>query len=89
MFLEILLTTLIICMVTITTLGYLWWRKYGRKLFGLMESAKSMKKIFNPSDNKFGDLENSDMEILGARLNQLKDLVGNLNSNQKKTHFRK
>jgi hypothetical protein len=89
MFLEILLITLIICMISITTLAYLWWRKYGRKLFGFMESTKSMNKIFNSSNNKFGDLENSDMEMLTNRLNQLKDLVGNLKSNQKKTHFRK
>jgi hypothetical protein len=88
MFLEILLIVLILCMVGVTTLAYLWWKKYGKKIFGLIESAKSMNKIFT-TNNKFNNSEGSDMELLSNRLNQLKDLMGTLKNTKNSNHFKK
>jgi hypothetical protein len=90
MFLEILLIVLILCMVGVTTLAYLWWKKYGKKIFGLIESAKSMNKIFTPNNTtKFSNTETPSIDVLTDRLNLIKDLMGNIKNTKNGNHFKK
>ena len=70
MFLNVILTILVITLISVVTMLILWWKKYGKKVF---ESVNSMKTMFpNGSKdtptmgnltNAFGDLKKS-MEML-------------------------
>ena len=70
MYLNVILTILVITLIGVLTMLILWWKKYGKKVF---DSVNSMKNIL-PSGNKnipnlgnvndvIGDLKKS-MEML-------------------------
>lgn len=52
MYLNIILTILVIVLITMCLGIFFWWRKHGRKMFELMEKMKTFTEIpkINPSD---------------------------------------
>jgi hypothetical protein len=42
MFLNIILTLLVIVLLTITIMLYIWWKKFGKKLFDSMSNMKNL-----------------------------------------------
>lgn len=76
MFLEILLSALIICIISGGVLVYLWWRKYGKKIFGLLDTVNSIKGKGIPQIPKIDS--NNNMDNLKNSLNSLNDLMGSL-----------
>ena len=46
MFLNIILTLLVLTLVTITIMLYIWWKKYGKPMFeNLMSMRNSLPKM--------------------------------------------
>jgi hypothetical protein len=50
MYLNIILTVLVIVLLSMTILATLWWKKYGKKLFDTM---LNMDKILPKNNNLF------------------------------------
>jgi len=44
MYLNIILTILVLVLITISSGVYFWWKKYGKKIFKLMDVMKNMEK---------------------------------------------
>jgi len=64
MFLNIILTLLVLILGTITIMLYLWWKKYGKTMF------KTLQNIKNPLPNmKQPDIK--DIQEMANKLNQL------------------
>jgi uncharacterized membrane protein (Fun14 family) len=73
MFLNIILTILVLVLIGITTLGVLWWKKYGKSLFNIISLIKNTtsknnsepqtKQNIGNINNAFGEL-NKAMEML-------------------------
>ena len=64
MFLNIILTLLVIILGTITIMLYLWWKKYGKTMFNTMMEFK------NPLPNmKQPDIK--DIQEMANKFNQL------------------
>ena len=42
MFLNIILTLLVVVLLTITIMLYIWWKKFGKKLFDSMSNMKNL-----------------------------------------------
>jgi len=42
MFLNIILTLLVIVLLTITIMLYIWWKKFGKKMFDSMSNMKNL-----------------------------------------------
>jgi len=42
MFLNIILTLLVIVLLTITIMLYIWWKKFGKKMFDSMSNMKDL-----------------------------------------------
>jgi len=49
MFLNIILTILVIVLITITVLLVIWWRKFGKNIFEIITKIKSVGKPVNPN----------------------------------------
>lgn len=77
MVLEILLSILILCILSGGILVYLWWKKYGKKVFGLMDTLSSFK---NKGITKTTEIPKIDKESIKNSLNTLNDLMGKLNN---------
>jgi len=63
MYLNIILTILVLILLTIFLSMYLWWRRFGKKMFDSMSSMnkilpKDTNKMFNPNDmgNMFSEV---------------------------------
>ena len=66
MFLNIILTLLVIVLLTITIMLYIWWKKFGKKMF---DSISNMKNLI-PKDG--GQLPNNmDINQLFSSLNKI------------------
>jgi hypothetical protein len=57
MFLNIILTLLVIVLLSITLMIYFWWKKFGKQMFN---SISNMKNMF-PKDG--GKLTNNTLDI--------------------------
>lgn len=57
MFLEIVLTILVIVLVLISVGIYFWWKNYGKKLFGMIEKIQT---IGPPKKMDMSSLKNMD-----------------------------
>jgi hypothetical protein len=42
MFLNIILTLLVVVLLTITIMLYIWWKKFGKKMFDSMSNMKNL-----------------------------------------------
>ncbi len=42
MFLNIILTLLVVVLLTITIMLYIWWKKFGKKMFDSMSNIKTL-----------------------------------------------
>lgn len=78
MVLEILLSILLICIISGGILIYLWWKKYGKKIFGLLDTMNSIKNKGIPQIPKIDSTNNADN--IKNSLNALNDLMGKLNN---------
>lgn len=88
MVLEILLTTLIVCFISGGILVYLWWKKYGKKIFGLMDSVSKLKNGL--PELSIPKIENkNNVQNLNENLARLKDLMNSLNNVQNNIKSRK
>jgi hypothetical protein len=64
MFLNIILTLLVLILGTITIMLYFWWKRYGKTMF------KTLQNIKNPLPNmKQPDIK--DIQEMANKLNQL------------------
>ena len=72
MFLNIILTLLVIVLLTITIMLYIWWKKFGKKMF---DSLSNMKNLI-PKDG--GQLPNN------LDINQLFSSLSKINQKFKK-----
>ena len=72
MFLNIILTLLVVVILTITIMLYIWWKKFGKKMFDSMSNMKN----FLPKDG--GQLPNN------LDINQLFSSLTKINQQFKK-----
>lgn len=72
MFLNIILTLLVVVLLTITIMLYIWWKKFGKKMF---DSMSNMKNLI-PKDG--GQLPNN------LDINQLFSSLSKINQKFKK-----
>jgi hypothetical protein len=74
MLLEILLIILISCFVATGTLIYLWWRKYGKKIFDLIRNLNTIKPVNNVNPNNKNQIDElkSSMEMLNNLMGTIK-----------------
>lgn len=74
MLLEILLIILISCFVGTGTLIYLWWRKYGKKIFDLIRNLNTIKPVNNVNPNNKNQIDElkSSMEMLNNLMGTIK-----------------
>lgn len=77
MVLEILLSILILCFISGGVLVYLWWKKYGKKIFGLLDTVNSIKDKAIPQIPKIDSTNN--LDSFKNNINMLNDLMGKLN----------
>ena len=65
MYLNIILTFLVLILILISCGVYFWWRKYGKKLFELMDNMKNItNNKMNPNMFKnMGDLLSNQDEL--------------------------
>lgn len=87
---QILLSILIVTFITFGTLIFLWWKKYGKKIFGLFDKLNGMKSTLNnsipnvPNIPKIPNIgKNNDLDQLKNSLNMLSNLMGNIPQNGK------
>lgn len=73
MFLNIILTILVIVLITITVLLVRWWRKYGK---GMMDSTIDIRKLTGGVNPNFG----SDIDIM-------KEMLKKFDSKRKSNNF--
>jgi len=78
MILEILLSLLILCFISGGVLVYLWWKKYGKKIFGLLDTVNSFKDKGIPQIPKIDGTNNIDS--FKNNINMLNDLMGRINN---------
>jgi hypothetical protein len=64
MFLNIILTLLVIILGTMTIMLYLWWKKYGKTMFDTMKGFKTPLPNIKQPDIK-------DIQEMANKLNQL------------------
>jgi hypothetical protein len=77
---QILLSILILTIITFGTLTFLWWKKYGKKIFGLFDKLGTMKTSLN---KKIPTTKNNDIDQLKNSLNMLSSLIGKIPQNGK------
>lgn len=71
MFLNVILTILVITLITMTVLLTIWWRKYGKKLFGSISKAPNLA-----SNQMIKDLMgNQNMGDILNRISQIKQTL--------------
>lgn len=80
MFLNIILTILVLVLIGITALVIFWWRKYGKKIFNTVSNIKSkndpqLKQNIGNINNAFADL--------GKAMDMLKNIQNGTNKNGK------
>jgi uncharacterized protein (UPF0333 family) len=68
MFLNIILTLLVIVLLSITLMIYFWWKKFGKSFFDMAKNLTNMNKtMFNPKNmgnmGNMGDI-NQQMKII-------------------------
>lgn len=84
---QILLSILIVTFITFGTLIFLWWKKYGKKIFGLFDKLNGMKSTLNNSIPNIPNIpnigKNNDIDQLKNSLNMLSNLMGNIPQNGK------
>lgn len=73
MLLEILLIILISCFVATGTLIYLWWRKYGKKIFDLIKNLSAIKPVNNVNPNNKNQIDE-----LKSSIGMLNNLMGTI-----------
>jgi len=66
MFLNIILTLLVIVLLTITIMLYIWWKKFGKKMF---DSMSNMKNLLPKDDGKLPN--NLDINQLFSSLTKI------------------
>ena len=74
MLLEILLIIFISCFFATGTLIYLWWRKYGKKIFDLIRNLNTIKPVNNVNPNNKNQIDElkSSMEMLNNLMGTIK-----------------
>ena len=77
MLLEILLIIFLIFSLTVTILLIYWWKKYGKKLFGLFSGISDFKSKL-PSNNQSNGGNNLSNQDLKQAMGMLKDIMGNI-----------
>lgn len=81
---QILLSILIVTFITFGTLIFLWWKKYGKKIFGLFDKLNGMKSTLNNSIPNIPNIgKNNDIDQLKNSLNMLSSLMGKIPHNNK------
>ena len=68
MFLNIILTLLVVILLSITIIMYVWWKKFGKKMFG---SMLNMKDLLPKGDGKLPN--NLDINQLMSNLTKIKE----------------
>ena len=76
MLLEILLIILLVFLLTVTISVIYWWKKYGKKMFGLFGSVKDLKNKMGST--QFGEVNKINTEDLKNSMQMLKNVLGNL-----------
>jgi len=66
MFLNIILTLLVIVLLTITIMLYLWWKKFGKKMF---DSMSNMNNLIPKDGEQLSN--NLDINQLFSSLNKI------------------
>lgn len=80
MFLNIILTILVLVLIGITVLVTFWWRKYGKKIFNTVSDLKSKN---NPQiKQNIGNINNAFAD-LGKAMEMLKNIQNGGNKNGK------
>lgn len=79
MLLEILLIVLISCFIGTGLLIYLWWRKYGKKIFDSIKALNNIKPINNVNPNN-----KNPMDELKSSMEMLNNLMGNIKKQPRK-----
>lgn len=80
MFLNIILTILVLVLIGITVLVTFWWRKYGKKIFNTVSDLKSKN---NPQiKQNIGNINNAFAD-LGKAMEMLKNIQNGANKNGK------
>lgn len=81
---QILLSILIVTFITFGTLIFLWWKKYGKKIFGLFDKLNGIKSTLNNSIPNIPNIgKNNDIDQLKNSLNMLSSLMGKIPHNNK------
>jgi|694.fasta_scaffold49810_15 hypothetical protein len=72
MYLNVILTILVLVLITISTLTVLWWKKYGKELFSLIINMKNMKENVSSSNPMLPDLNSllSDFESISKNFSK-------------------
>lgn len=72
MYLNVILTILVLVLITICTLTVLWWKKYGKELFSLIINMKNMKENVSSSNTMLPDLNSllSDFESISKNFSK-------------------
>jgi hypothetical protein len=78
MFLNVILTILVIVLIIISTGVYLWWKRYGSNLFKMMDTFKQG----NPNIPKMPDM--SSMPNLKNSVEEFRKAMDMLNKMNKK-----
>jgi hypothetical protein len=79
MYLNIILTILVVVLITISTGIYFWWKKYGKKIFGLFEDFKKFNTGRNLDPNIIKNLTGNHLDI-GNTFKYLMDNLKKMNN---------
>jgi len=74
MFLNIILTILVVVLITITFLLVRWWRNFGKNLFETMTNMKKITGGMNPNLN----MNTQSIGDLSERLKKINEMFGNI-----------
>lgn len=75
MLLEILLIILITIILTIGISVVYWWKKYGKKMFGMIGGLSDLKSKINPSIDKINKIQQPDIKMT---MDMLKSIMGSM-----------
>jgi len=76
MYLNIILTILVVVLITITVLLVRWWRNFGKGIFQSVGKIKSMGNTFPSQDNPL-----MKMKEMTDRLNKMSQVASQMTNN--------